>query len=87
MQMASERDREIVECEVVGNQIEQAMRRKGLSQERTAARARMATRQLCRIMTLENCPSLKRARALAVVLDMPIEQLFLFRVRTRRALK
>ena len=78
-------DQEILECSVSKTTIAEARKRKGLSLEETAKRARMATRQLSRIEDLENCPSLERAMALAVVLDVPLEKLFEFKVRTRGA--
>jgi transcriptional regulator with XRE-family HTH domain len=76
---------EIVECEIVSNKLIEAMARKGLSQERCAQRARMTTRQLGRIMKGQNCPSLKKAWALSLVLEQPLETLFRFKVKTRRA--
>ena len=84
--MSSNTEVEIIECEVVDNKLEEAMHAKGLSQEKTARRARMTTRQLCRIMQQQNCPSLKRAMALSIVLERPMEDLFKFRVKKRKAL-
>lgn len=81
---ASSGDVEVLVCRVVGNRLKAAIRKKGLTREETARRARiMTTRQLWRIMKNIHCPSLERAMALSVVLGEPIEKLFKLQVTTR----
>lgn len=74
---------EIKRCKIVNNGLAEAIRRKGLTQEETARRAQITTRQLTRFMKNEHCPSLERARALSVVLGEPVERLFHLDVKTR----
>lgn len=77
---------EVLSCEVVSNAILKAMKDANLSQEAVARRTGvMTSRQLTRIINGENCPSLKRAIALSVVLATPLDQLFTVKVKTRKA--
>lgn len=78
-------DVEVVQCELVGNSLMQAMKDAGLSQEATARRTGcMTSRQLTRIIAGENCPSLVRAVALATVLGVDVGRLFAVKVKTRK---
>jgi transcriptional regulator with XRE-family HTH domain len=83
--IAMKTDQEIIDCRLSATTIREAMKRKHLSRDETASRAHMASRQLARIMDLDNCPSLERAKQLSVVLEVPIEELFEFTIKTRDA--
>ena len=81
--MAEGKHVEILRCKIVNNGLAEAIRKMGLTQEETARRAQITTRQLTRFLKNEHCPSLERARALSVVLDEPVERLFRVDVKKR----
>lgn len=81
--MAKGKHVEILSCKIVNNALAEAMRKMGLTQEETARRAQITTRQLTRLIKNEHCPSLARARALSVVLDEPVDRLFRVDVKKR----
>ena len=86
MARTTERDVEILTCRIVSNRLAQVMRKKGLTQEETARRARIVTqRQLWRYLKdpTKHCPSLERATALSIVLDTPLDQLFKLKIDAR----
>ena len=78
---------EIVSCVIAKNELAKAMQKAGLSQEATARRTGMSSRQLNRILKGSHCPSLERAMALSVVLGVPLLKLFTIKVETRKAVR
>ena len=75
---------EIVSCKIVGNNLAQVIKDRGLTVQETARRSGVITaRQLFRIRDGQNCPSLKLSVALSVVLDTKIEDLFTVKITTR----
>ena len=75
---------EIVSCKLVGNNLAQVMKDRGLTVLETARRSGVVTaRQLFRIRDGQNCPSLRLSVALSVVLDTKIEDLFTVTIITR----
>jgi transcriptional regulator with XRE-family HTH domain len=76
---------EIVRCKIVGNRLDEAMAKQGLSRREAARRAQITDRQLLRFVKNEHCPSLERAWALSAVLAEPVEKLFTVEIKTRRA--
>ena len=69
---------------LVGNNLAQVMKDRGLTVLETARRSGVVTaRQLFRIRDGQNCPSLRLSVALSVVLDTKIEDLFTVTIITR----
>ena len=76
---------EVVECKVSTNRIKTTYEKLGLTQERLARLAGISWQQLRRLISDDSCPSLERAKKLSIVLGVPIDELWTFKVKKRAA--
>jgi DNA-binding XRE family transcriptional regulator len=75
---------EVVSLDITGNRLRHILKRRDLTQEECARRINISNRHLTRLLR-GDVPSLKIAFKLRVVLDTPIDDMFIISKKTRRA--